>query len=90
MRNSDAIMLVPPTLPVVTQNGGEPERSGGTEHGYGDNEGKLRNNAIQRVPEHLWTIEEVPEGREGTGEVGAAPTTLSRTDAGDDNEEATA
>ena len=90
MCNSDAIMLVPPTLPVVTQNGGEPARSGAAKHGGDGNREKLCNNPFKRVPEYLWTIEEVPEGREGTVEVEAAPATKSRTSAGDDDAETTA
>ena len=75
---------------MVDQTGGASTGSGGAEHGYGDNEGKLRNNAIQRVPEQLEATAKLPGCREGTGKVEAAPATLSRTGAGDDNEAVTA
>ena len=50
----------------------------------------LRNSPIKRVPVHLWTNEEVPEGREGTGEVEAAPATKLRDGAEEDDAEKTA
>ena len=85
MRNSDAVTLVPPALPVVTQSGGEPARSGAAKNGDDGNREKLRNNPFKRVPESLWTIEKLPGCREGTVEVEAAPATLSRTGAEDDD-----
>ena len=78
MRNSIAHPLVPLTPPVTDQSGGATARGGGEAHGHDDNERKLRNSPFKRVPEHLRTNEELPEGREGTREVEAALATKLR------------
>ena len=50
VRNSNATTLVPLTLAVVSQNGGEPERGGAAKHSNGDNERKLRSGHSSRCP----------------------------------------
>ena len=87
MRNSNAVTLVPPTLPVVTQNGGEPATSGGSTYGYGDNTRKLRIKAIQRVPEYLRATREVPGHWRGPKEVGGALAAESRTGAEEEEDD---
>ena len=72
VRNSNAHPLVPLTTATAAQNDGEPATSGGAEHGYGDNKGKLRNSSRKRVPEHLGTTRMLPEHGGGPKVVGGA------------------
>ena len=59
-------------------------------HGDDDNNKGAPQRFNQAVPEHLGTTRELPEGRGGAENVGAAPATLSRTGAEDDDAETTA
>ena len=72
------------------QNGGEPERGGGAEHGHGGNSKKLRSGSRKRVPEHLETTKSLPEHWRGSKKVGGALAAEIRTGAEDDDEEKTA
>ena len=85
VRNSNATTLVPPALPVVIHNGGEPARGGGATYGYADNTRKLRTKAIQRVLKHLKAIREVPGHWRGSKEAGGALAAETLAGSEDDN-----
>ena len=61
VHNSNAVTLVPPALPAVTQSGGATTRGGAATHGDDDKQRKLRNTTFQRVPEHLVATGDLPE-----------------------------
>ena len=61
MRISIAHPPVPLTPAVVDRSGGATARCGGATHGSDGKEEKLRNEVIQRVPEHLHATRDIPE-----------------------------
>ena len=87
MRNTVAHTPVPFSAAEAAQNGDEPATSGGSTYGYGDNTRKLRNKAIQRVPEHLEATREVPGHWRGSKGVGGALAAESRTGAEEEEED---
>ena len=72
MRNSVAHTPGPFPAAEVAPNGGASAVSGGSTYGYGDNKERLRNSSIQRVPERLGAIKDVPEHRRGSEVEGGA------------------
>ena len=87
MRNSNAHSLVPLTTATAAQNAGEPEESGGDTHGQDDQNEKLRNSSIKRVPEHLEATRMLPEHGGALKVVGGALAAETRTGAEEEEEE---
>ena len=81
VRNSIAHPPGPFSAAEAAQNGGEPARGGGAEHGHGDNKEKLRNSSLKRVPELLGITRKLPEHRGGPKKVGGALAAETRTGA---------